>query len=296
MINETSYVLNSKCNQCCKGCYLEFQRQYPERDHDQALLDLKVLSDNSRQIFLTGSDILSYENVETLFPYSNQTLVLGNVVSVPRRRKVLEAISRNSNVKFVMLTSPSSTNIQTDNNAPSLVKDAVVSVKESGLEPVLTFVIGLSNYQNLEAFADEAIENEARYARFIRHMPLNKEYGPNFLDDSHMEGFLSQIRMLRKKIPKNILYIRVDGLFGTEWRKEKGKTCSAGQNDFLIGLDNKVYPCEFLAKEEFILGKFENGVINLERKLIGLSDYDCKAKQIFGDGKKPIFAEVDERI
>ena len=68
------------------------------------------------------------------------------------------------------------------------------------------------------------------------------------------------------------------------------------RNCRLVGLDNRVYPCEFLAREEFILGEFEDGVIKLRRKLVGLSDYDCKAKQIFGDGIKPRFERVNEEI
>jgi MoaA/NifB/PqqE/SkfB family radical SAM enzyme len=294
MINETFYVLNSKCSQCCKGCYLESQRAYPDRDWKLAISDLKSLSQKSRSIFLTGSDILSYEGVEKLFPYSNQTILLGNAISIPERESTLKKISENSKVRFVMITSPSSVNIQANNQQP--IKTAVTSVKKSGLEPVLTFVIGMNNYQNIESFANEAIESGVKYTRFIRYMPLSEEHKPKFLDDSHMGEFLSQIRRLREKISRDKLYIRVDGLFGTEWRKEKGKTCSAGTNDLLIGLDNRIYPCEFLARKEFVLGKFENGIITLERKLIELSDYDCKAKQIFGDGKEPKFVKVKRKI
>jgi MoaA/NifB/PqqE/SkfB family radical SAM enzyme len=294
MINEIFYVLNSRCSQCCKGCYLASQKQYPDRDYKKAVSDLQSLSQKSKAIFLTGSDVLSYDNVERLFQYSNQTILLGNFVSIPNKRKVLETISKNSNVRFVMITSPNSANVKKDDALQT--KEAVRSIKESGLEPVLTFVIGSHNFNNIESFANEAIDTGVKYTRFIRFIPLDEEYKSDFLDDSLMGQFLSKIKMLREKIPRERLYIRVDGLFGTEWRKEKGKTCSAGTNDLLIGLDNRIYPCEFLAREEFILGSFENGVINLERVLTGLSDYDCKAKQIFGDGKKPEFVKVNKRI
>ena len=295
MINELFYVLNSKCGQCCKGCYLEQQKRFSDREFNQAQVDLRNLSRKSQAIFLTGSDVLSYTGVEKLFQYSNQTIVLGNVASIPRNETVLESIAKNSKVRFVMITSPSSPHVLS-HIRDSSVEQAIVSIKKSGLEPCLTFVIGADNHRNIEDFANEAIERGVRYTRFVRYIPIDKECKSNFLDDSHMGEFLERVRLLREKIPREALYIRVDGLFGTEWRKERGKTCSAGQNDLLIGLDDNVYPCEFLAREEFALGRFEGGVIKLRRKLVGLSDYDCKAKQIFGDGKKPIFIEVNETI
>jgi MoaA/NifB/PqqE/SkfB family radical SAM enzyme len=296
MAREVLYVLNSGCSQCCKGCYLESQKQYPNRNYPQALKDVAALNNKGLRIFLTGSDIVRYDGVERLLAASDQAFLLGNIFAIPKEKSALEAIARDTNVKMIMITSPSSTHVRKGDDVNSIIGSSVSAVKNAGLEPVLTFVVGMSNYDMIESFAHEAIRHKVKYARFVRYIPIDEKHRNDFMDDSHMDDFLEQIRKLKATVPKEELYIKVDGLFGTHWRKEKGPTCFAGSEDFLIGLDNRVYPCEFLIRDDFVLGKFENGVIKLERKLIGLSDFDCKAKQILGDGKDYSFVEVDEAL
>ena len=79
--------------------------------------------------------------------------------------------------------------------------------------------------------------------------------------------------------------IYIHGHFGTKFRPSKGPVCFAGEKIFFIGLDNIVYPCEFLSSPEFAIGTFQNGHIKLEKKLCGYENDECKLLQMYHNKK-----------
>lgn len=272
------------CRKHCKGCYLSPQRKYIDRKADEVIKALAIISKkNLFDIRVTGSNLPAYDKIEEVLKFCNQDYLLGDLNSIstisPKKLKKLFSLG----IKRIFLTSPSSCHVKYTKNK---INDAIVSIKQAKMEVALTYVLDKKNITKWREMIKESIELKVNSIRFMRFMPLPNESKENFISDEELKPFIKKIYKARKRIPIETLRIYLHGQMGTWFRREKGECCFAGENLFIVGTDNIIYPCEFLMYPEFALGRFtKNSKIIITKKLTGLSRYHCKYKQIFIDHK-----------
>jgi MoaA/NifB/PqqE/SkfB family radical SAM enzyme len=253
------------------------QKRYQAREISQALEDIQGLRDKGYSVRITGSDLLLYETLVELLPYVDQDYLLGNLFSLPKiPDEKLNQLPK-FGIKRIFLTSPLSSNTAVKGNLESAIK----KIHRSGLEVALTYVLDRTNIHNYESMIAEALELNADSMRFMRYLPPIGEE-KTFLTDEEIEPIIRKIYKIRSKIPRERLGIYLHGQMGTWFRKEKGKVCEAGERLFIVGLDNLVYPCEFLMYSDFRLGHFDvtEKDIVIENFFETESPYHCKLQQI----------------
>jgi len=282
--------LDAKCEHVCRGCYLTTQRYLPARSSDVAIEHVSVLMSQDFDTRITGSNLVRYPSIEKLISHCEQDYLLGDASSINEDVGKMKLI-KECGVQRIFLTSPLSYHLP-ENRAIDIEK-SVKAVKQSEIEPVLTYVLGRGSEIYLTEMVDECLRLGVTSMRFMRYIPTLDEELNSFITDDELPAILGRIDSLRKNIPKSQLNIHIHGNFGTWFRKDKGPACFSGENLFIIGLDNKVYPCEFLMYPQYVLGEWDENNLHIYRNLRGLSNYDCKYKQIFVDKKEFSLEHVD---
>jgi len=278
------YTLDTQCSHNCAGCYLKTQRGFPARSPDAVIEDVSTLKTQGFDVRVTGSNLVRYRSIETVVSVSGQDYLLGDAESISEDREQMRLLRENG-IQRIFLTSPLSSHLK---GTRVDIGKAVASVNAAGIQPILSYIIGKDNRPYLRAMIDECLGLNIKSMRFMRYMPVLDEDRSSFIPDDDLGSFLSEVSQFRESIPKTQLNIHVHGHFGTWFRREKGPVCFAGENLFIIGMDCNIYPCEFLMYPQYVLGRWDGHLVHIGSELQGLSNHDCKFKQIFCDGKEGV--------
>jgi hypothetical protein len=274
-------LLDAQCSRACTGCFLESQRELPKREYTASAQGIHSLVSQGFSVRVTGSDLVRYESIGDIAKACGQDYLLGDVSALHQQGEALIA-AKKGGINKIFITSPLSSNVSGDVNLES----AVESVRSAGMQPILSYVLGQENIHGVEGMIEECLRLRVVSMRFLRYMPPPGGDAANFISDDTLPGFLAAVNQLRQAIPRGQLNIHVHGHFGTWFRLRHGQGCLAGEELFIVGLDNKVYPCEFLMHPQFELGRLDGETLVINKRLKGLREDDCKYKQIFVDGKR----------
>jgi len=236
------YLLNSECIHNCRECYLDTQKRKPPRRFDTVMKDLEILtthnifdyaqykdpSEYETRVRITGSNTFKFPGIEKIVSLLGQEYLLGDVFSIYDDLEVLEKLAE-SGLKRVFLTSAQSINLR---NKTLNTKEIVDKVKENGLDPILSYIIGAQNYEKADEYINEALSLGLKSMRFVRLIPHTEDGSTYFLSDELLSNLLEKVYSLRAQIPKEVLRIYIHGHFGTEFRMHKGKVCFAGEQHF----------------------------------------------------------------
>lgn len=270
------YLLDANCPHLCEGCFLEPQRKYALRDFNTATKDIKQLLNDEIKVRVTGSNIVKYPKIETILSLCKQDYILADIFTVQQDKALLEMLP-NFGVKVAFITSPYSSNV----NNKFAISEASETIKSAGLELAISYIISPFNKNKIPEMIAEAKSVSANSIRFMRYLPTTLNQSDLNLSREEERKVIEEVSNVREKIPKEQLQIYIHGHFGTKFRPSKGPICFAGERMFFIGLDDIVYPCEFLSSPEFAIGRFKNSRIQLEKKLCGYKNDECKLLQMY---------------
>jgi len=128
--------------------------------------------------------------------------------------------------------------------------------------------------KRLQDFCELAISLGAKGVKFIRLMPVS----PRLLDKAptseEARHILLEIAVLKRRYARDLLTLQTPGCFGLfEFRRSLAPRrfanldlsqvydCPAGIRNFVISVDNRVYPCLYLMTDVMQIGTFRNSEI-----------------------------------
>jgi len=254
---------------------------YSARNSDQAIRDLTQLKEDWKKIRVTGSNVLRFLKIEEILKLCEQDYILGDVFTIKRDKERLERL-KESGLKRVFITSSYSDNV----TKKVSLEEASKAIKKLGLELAISYIMTHNNKGEVANMVEEAISVNANSMRFMRYLPTDEKPNSLNLTDDEERELIDKIYKLRSEIPKDKIKIFIHGHFGTKFRPSKGPICFAGEEMFFIGLDNLVYPCEFLINPNNVMGKFFEGKVKIDRKLCGYENDECKLLQMHSGRKR----------
>lgn len=156
----------------------------------------------------------------------------------------------------------------------------------------LMTTVTTTNYNMVSEMCRKTIELGARgiyFTNFIlQGTALNLSDKGLVLNEEQIKMFFEQIGCCREKYDINKLLIERDAGFGKNIISTHDNfRCLSISEQVVLTPDNNIYPCIFLAKEGYEIGKYIDGKIMLYDEFYGINDGNtCYAKAICNEGKK----------
>ena len=133
------------------------------------------------------------------------------------------------------------------------------------------------------------LELGAKRIKFTNYMvmgsaeALSKE---NVLRENDLKRFFEILESEREKYPEDTLRIRRCGTFGDNcFGKKCNFKCPAGKDTVVMTPNFNIYPCIFLAKLGYEIGKMIDGKIMIYREIQN-DGHKCLAKEVNNNGFK----------
>lgn len=268
----------SDCNVSCKHCYISYKGNFSPEELKEITLDLG----KKYNVMINGAEPLVNLDYLNAYPGIQQEQILTNgLVLVKQYDKVTKELKKHG-IKKVSI----SYHFDMHNEFSKINKKDLELVfrklKLDGFNTRIMTTITAKNYQFIEQYCKFAYEmgvDAIKFTNFVRQgnaTQLNKNL---ILTEEQRKVFFEQLNKVRSKYDKRQLLIERCGTFGKDPTRYDSKfRCGAGTELVVISPDKMVYPCVFLAKEGNEIGRYENGRIELFKK-------------IRNDGKKCIACE-----
>lgn len=250
----------SACNINCKHCYISYKGNRTPKD----LLAITKHLKKKYIVKINGAEVLTNINYLSSFQELNQSYIMSNGIAIYQAPKIIDKI-KSFGIKSVSISYHFG--IQND---ISMMKqrsiDATIKIiQEKGIETRILTTITTDNYDKVDKMCEKARELGVKGIKFTNFLAQGNatELSSNLiLNENQKQEFLNQIGEARKKYNKNDLIIERCGSFGEDSDESRNRfKCIAITDLLVITPDNNVYPCVFLAKPGFEIGKYENGKI-----------------------------------
>ena len=259
-------LISSKCNTKCKHCYISYEGS---RDPNELFEMINLLKDKYI-IELNGAEILtnlgylkSYKLLGQHFLISNGKAILDNPLTI-EKLKENEITTVSLSYHF---------GIQDKISAVSFyyLNQIIDTLHRNDIEVRLMTTINSDNYNSILNMCDNALLLGARAIKFTNYISqgnaLNLDDN-NKLTNYQKKIFFEQLDIARQIYDKYDLLIERCGTFGKNSNLQKDHfQCVCIENSVVLTPDNNIYPCIFLAKPGYEIGKYVNGKILLLKDL-----------------------------
>ncbi len=261
----------SKCNINCKHCYVSYKGNRSPGE----LLQLVTGLSKKYNIILNGAEILTDINYLKSFEYINQNYFMSNGVAIYNNPEILDTII---SYGITSISLSYHFGIQDDISVmtPEKIEKVINLILQKGLQVRLLTTITSHNYDKITKMCKKAEQLGARgikFTNFILQGNATNMDAMNVLTDNEKYEFFRQLDMARNLYDKNNLIIERCGTFGVDlYNKKNNFRCDAINNTVVLTPDNNIYPCIFLAKPGYEIGKFEDGKIFINDKTENLGN------------------------
>ena len=271
----------SNCNANCEHCYISYAGNMSGED----LLKMCESFKNKYKIIINGTEPLLHDDYFEAFKLSNQSRILTNGLVIYNDESILKKI-KETGIKNIAMSYHFGTEISTV--PQSVVEDVIIKIKKQNLNPELMCTITTENYDKLNDICKKTINLGVGTIRLFNCINTGKcesNCSNLCLNDEQTKYFFNQLIEMRKKYSKNILKIKRNGLFGKDNNNSNCKfRCVASIDEVVIAPNRNVYPCIFMTKPGYEIGRYENGKILLDYQLDNNGD-SCIAHDIFNKNK-----------
>lgn len=256
---KVTFLCTSACNINCEHCYICYRGQ---RDPNDLLESVKKLK-NKYKIMLNGAEVLTNPEYLSSYKEIGQPWVLTNGLAL-LNPNIIDALIEN-NIKSVSLSYHFGIHDSISNVKTSQLLDIINIIKVSGLEFRFLTTITSENYQLIPEICNETYEMGAKgimFTNFMRQgngINLSKNL---ILSKDQLKEFFKYIAYVRSIYNKDDLIIERSGTFGRDLDSINDHfSCDCGVDRVYITPDNNVYPCIFLTKPGYEIGKYIDGRI-----------------------------------
>lgn len=289
------YLLNEGyCNVRCQHCYINRVKARPlRRNPEQAEADIESLRAQGYQVQLRGTELIIHDDFIPLFETAGQDYVQTNGVHIVKHPEVLSRLS-SVGIRHVVISYPFDPDGMVGVD-PS-VSDEATSLCAGRFGVTVSALITRSvagNLESLAAFCEQARRLGARAVKFIRLMPVSPDLVAFTPTQQEAKDALVAIARLKRRYRPAELLIQTPGCFGLfDFRRSLAPErfagvdlsdvydCPAGLKNFVVDVNNDVYPCLYLMGPGQGIGRFENGKLLIDPSVPlpgGLRKTECPA-------------------
>jgi MoaA/NifB/PqqE/SkfB family radical SAM enzyme len=266
------------CNSRCTGCYVlaseSFKRRVKRSEQD-VIDDLRNLVESGYSVLYSTTEVLMNRRYIEMLKTSKSDYILTNGKKILEKPEVLDEL-KDIGVTQIFMTAnfDNSGLVLPDRKAFS---EAIGKVLDANMELVVRITLTRNNVESMPGMIDACRGLGIRAIQFLRFMPLEK--GPETLDGMSTKRAFELLETERLRNPD--IFLSAGGALGSQFRKRRF-CCPAGKEQFVIGLDNRIYPCIYLTQNENALGVYENGEVKIERTAdIPGNELDCPAYRYY---------------
>ena len=291
-LNKSNYVefvgdyliimICSKCNINCKHCYISYKGNRDPNELVQMVEHLK----NKYTIELNGAEVLTDPNYLKAYKVLGQHYILSNGKVFLDNPKIVENLKEND-ISTVVLSYHFGIQDKISTVSEESLRKIIRLLKENDIEYRFMTTINCDNYNRVIEFCDQAHNLGARAIKFTNYiMQGNAISLDKRLSLEQKKTFFEELGEARGKYSKDDLIIERCGTFGKNLVSSKDNfNCDCITNSVVLTPDNKIYPCVFLAKENYEIGEYIDGKIMLDNSFY--NDHNiCLTDNICNKGKK----------
>lgn len=278
MFDRVMIELDNRCERNCPQCYLGKDKQSLSLAESTRRVRILQGLGVSNIIPIFG-EVLDHPEYLRLFLLLGRDYCLSSSQAIVHNPSIREELLRNG-IKAVRLSAHYFDNGQWSPVSLSVVKQAVSLLQEVGIKAEAFTILWRGNYHLVSAICQQAITDGFTTVRFINLMPTRPELRTDILTIAEIQQVFSQVSTARQQISKEQLFIRLLGNFGPrpgslgQELSQTGCYCPAGTQSIYLGLDGLIYPCMFLRKPQWVIGRLDQEELRIERQFP--IDFDCR--------------------
>jgi radical SAM protein with 4Fe4S-binding SPASM domain len=274
----------SDCNANCEHCYISYTGNLTGKE----LLKLCNVLHKKYKIIINGTEVLLHPDYFEALTISDQNRILTNGIIIYNNPKILDDIKR-TGISTIAMSYHFDSDVS--HISHEMLEKTINIIQKANMNVELMCTITNDNYNQLETICEKVLSLGVHTIRFFNCLNTGKcEENVNelCLSDNQILDFFKQLKCIRAKYDKNILKIKRNGLFGADKNNINCNfCCNAGIDEVVITPNLNVYPCIFMTKPGFEIGKYINGKIMLDEKILN-DGKECVAYQIFNRQKNPL--------
>lgn len=289
------YLLNEGyCNVRCQHCYINRVKAIPlRRNPEHAEGDIGCLREQGYKVQLRGTELIIHDEFIPLFHAAGQDYVQTNGVHVVEHPEVLSRLS-SVGIRYVVVSYPFDPEGMVGVDAS--ISDEAISLCAKQFGVTVSAIITRNVVANLESlgnFCEHVRALGARAVKFIRLMPVSPDLVAFTPTPEEAKDALLEIARLKRKYHTNDLLIQTPGCFGMfDFRRSLAPErfasvdlssvydCPAGMKNFVIDVNNSVFPCLYLMEPGQRIGRYQNGKLLMDSAALlpgGLRKSECPA-------------------
>lgn len=269
----------------CKHCYIS----YSGNRNPMELLKLVKKLKEKYEVVLNGAEVLT--NIEYLNSYKElgQKYILTNGYELYKNIKIIDVLKK-YNITSVSISYHFGIHDKISLILSTSLKKVFKELKNNNLNYRIMTTITSKNYNDIEKMCEEAIKLGADgiyFTNYIQQGNAIKMDDSLKLSQEQITSFFKQLIKVRKKYTKDELLIERDGGFGPNELLEKDHfVCPSVNNLVVLTPDNNLYPCIFLAKPGYEIGKLVDGKLYIFEEYNNINTgTKCFAKEICNNNK-----------
>lgn len=270
---EVTIMLCSSCNVNCRHCYISYKG---DRDIDELSRMIYNLKNKGYEIDLNGAEPLINLQYLKFYKLTNSKNIMTNGLEIYKNPNIIELLKEN-NITTVEISHHFSLHNEISPIPLSIVEYVIKLCVSNGIKILINTTISKKNYMEIRSICKKAYELGASRIRFNnlinQGQAIHNNLKYDILSSKEISTFFEELKKVREYYNENELYIERSGLFGKDATGIKSNfNCPAGIEDITITPDNLVYPCFFVAKKGFEIGKYEDGIIKI------FKEFKCNRK------------------
>lgn len=274
----------SSCNIKCKHCYVSYKGNL----HESELYEMCKALKEKYTVNINGTEILLQKGYLNSISLVKQHRILTNGIILNKKPQILEEI-KNSEINMIAMSYHFKIHQDVSDVEEKTIKENIRLIQSAGINVELMCTITKQNFDKIKEICESVISLGVHKVRFINYLKTGNALSMEdecILNKSQKKQFFKQLKEIRERYNKDKLLIKRCGTFGRdETNQNCNFLCSAGYDEVVIAPDMKVYPCIFLVKPGYEIGKFENGKVMI-LKNITHSRQKCLANDIYNSKQR----------